>query len=66
MKGEGHRFVPEWFLQLSRTGTISLPVFMMKNRHFFHPDYSSGEGSGNMMNRDVAKSGRKNGSQFLM
>lgn len=66
MKGEGHRLVPEWFLQLTRTGTICVPVLMMKNMHFFHPDYSSSEGSGNMLNREVAKCRREDENQFLM
>jgi hypothetical protein len=55
MKGEGHRLVPEWFLQLTRTGTICVPVLMMKNMHFFHLDYSSSEGSGNMLNRNESQ-----------
>jgi hypothetical protein len=51
MKGEGRRLVPEWFLQLTRTGTIYVPVLMKKNMHLLHPHYSSSEGSGSMLNR---------------
>jgi hypothetical protein len=60
MKGEGRRLLPERFLQWTRTGTIYVPVLMMKNMHFANSDYSRSEGSGNTLNCDVVKGGRKN------